>query len=299
MRPRIRRLRRWAFLVTVPAGLFGAKALGIDLNVRTGLKAGIALATLDLAVLLAVVAIGTRVLGRERRDVLLDFLMHPTARRAIAAEARTLLTVPRALGRRLRQPSGREFAYHRGTNELGFVLALLPAALAEGAAVHLLLHGAPTWLRLAIGALHLYGVLMVLGLALGPRVHPHRVTDQTLHLRAGQLTRANVPLELIAAIGTEHRRMGRGTGLVLGDGEALLLSDGRADVRVELLEPVFVERALRDPVSVTSFVVAVDDERALAEEVWRAQARGASEPAPRPSLLGWLTPSDLFEAATA
>ncbi|MBA3420575.1 MAG: hypothetical protein H0U12_01550, partial [Thermoleophilaceae bacterium] len=34
MRPRIRRLRRWAFLVTVPAGLFGAKALGIDLNVR-------------------------------------------------------------------------------------------------------------------------------------------------------------------------------------------------------------------------------------------------------------------------
>jgi len=40
MRPRIRRLRRWAFLVTVPAGLFGAKALGIDLNVRTGLKAG-------------------------------------------------------------------------------------------------------------------------------------------------------------------------------------------------------------------------------------------------------------------
>jgi len=225
--------------------------------------------------------------------------MHPTARRAIAAEARTLLTVPRALGRRLRQPSGREFAYHRGTNELGFVLALLPAALAEGAAVHLLLHGAPTWLRLAIGALHLYGVLMVLGLALGPRVHPHRVTDQTLHLRAGQLTRANVPLELIAAIGTEHRRMGRGTGLVLGDGEALLLSDGRADVRVELLEPVFVERALRDPVSVTSFVVAVDDERALAEEVWRAPARGASEPAPRPSLLGWLTPSDLFEAATA
>lgn len=299
MRPRIRRLRRWAFLVTVPAGLFGAKALGIDLNVGTGLKAGIALAALDLAVLLAVVAIGTRVLGRERRDVLLDFLMHPTARRAIAAEARTLLTVPRALGRRLRQPSGREFAYHRGTNELGFVLALLPAALAEGAAVHLLLHGAPTWLRLAIGALHLYGVLMVLGLALGPRVHPHRVTDRTLHLRAGQLTRANVPLELIAAIGTEHRRMGRRTGLVLGDGEALLLSDGRADVRVELLEPVFVERALRDPVSVTSFVVAVDDERALAEEVWRAQARGASEPAPRPSLLGWLTPSDLFEAATA
>ena len=130
MRPRS--LRRWSFLITVPAGLFGAKALGIDLNVGTGLKAGIALAALDLAVLLAVVAIGTRVLGRERRDVLLDFLMHPTARRAIAAEARTLLILPRALGRRLRQPAGREFTYHRGTNELGFVLALLPAAFAGG-----------------------------------------------------------------------------------------------------------------------------------------------------------------------
>jgi len=297
MRPRS--LRRWSFLITVPAGLFGAKALGIDLNVGTGLKAGIALAALDLAVLIAVVAIGTRVLGRERRDVLLDFLMHPTARRAIAAEARTLLILPRALARRLRRPSSREFAYHRGTNELGFVLALLPAALAEGAAVHLLLHGAPTWLRLAIAALHIYGILMLLGLALGPRVHPHRVTDRTLHLRAGQLTRADIPLELIAAIGTEHRRMGRRTGLVVGDGEALLLSEGRADVRVELLEPVLVERALRDPVSVTSLVVAVDDEPALVQEVRRAQADACTEPPARPSLLGWLAPADLFEAATA
>ena len=171
--------------------------------------------------------------------------------------------------------------------------------MAEGAAVHLLLHDAPTWLRLAIGALHLYGILMVLGLALGTRVHPHRVTDRTLHLRAGQLTRVDVPLELIATIGTEHRRVGRRTGPVLADGEALFLSDGRADVRVELAEPVLVARALREPVSVTSLAVAVDDEQALVEEVRRAQARGASEPPPRPSLLRWLTPIDLFEAATA
>jgi hypothetical protein len=70
--------------------------------------------------LLVVGVLGARVLGRERRDVLLDFLMHPMARGAVAGEIRTLLVVPRALWRRLRRPRWREFAYHRGSNELGF-----------------------------------------------------------------------------------------------------------------------------------------------------------------------------------
>ncbi len=299
MRPRVRRLRRWSFLVTLPGALIAAKLLEIRPTFGTGLKAGIAAAILDTVLVLLVGVLGARVLGRERRDVLLDFLMHPMARRAVAGEIRTLLVVPRALWRRLRRPRWREFAYHRGSNELGFAPAILPAVVAEGAAVHLLLHGAPTWLRLGVAALHLYGLLMLLGLALGSRVHPHRVTDRSLHLRMGHLTRADVPLAAVASIRPERRRLRGRAGLVLEEGEAIFLGAGRADLRIELREPVLVERALRDPVAMSSLVVAVDDAEGLAEEVGRAQGLAGTEVRERSRLLGWLAPADLFEAVTA
>ena len=299
MRPRVRRVRQWSFLVTLPGALIAAKVLEIRPTLGTGLKTGIAVAILETLLLLFVGVLGARVLGHDRRDVLLDFLMHPMARRAVAGEIRTLLVVPRALWRRLRRPRWREFAYHRGSNELGFALAILPAAVAEGAAVHLLLHGAPTWLRLGVAILHLYGLLMLLGLALGSRVHPHRVTDRSLHLRVGHLTRADVPLAAVASIRPERRRLRGRAGLVLEEGEAIFLSDGRADLRIELHEPVLVERALRDPVAMSSLVVAVDDAEGLAEEVGRAQGLAGTEVRERSRLLGWLAPADLFEAVTA
>ena len=118
MRPRIRRLRRWSFFVTLPGALIAANVLEIRLTVGTGLKAGIAAAILETVLLLVVGVLGARVLGRERRDVLLDFLMHPMARRAVAGEIRTLLVVPRALWRRLRRPRWREFAYTGGRTSL-------------------------------------------------------------------------------------------------------------------------------------------------------------------------------------
>jgi hypothetical protein len=65
--------------------------------------------------------------------------MHPVARRAIVGEARMLSTFPVAVLHRLHPPGGERFACHRGSHELGFALALLPAMLAEDAAVHLLL----------------------------------------------------------------------------------------------------------------------------------------------------------------
>ncbi len=207
--------------------------------------------------------------------------------------------MPRALWRRLRRSRWREFAYQRGSNELGFALAILPAAVAEGAAVHLLLHDAPTWLRLGVAALHIYALLMLLGLALGSRVHPHRVTDRSLHLRMGHLTRADVPLVAVASIRPERRRLRGRAGLVLEEREAIFLSDGRADLRIELREPVLVERALRDPVAVSSLVVAVDDAEGLAEEIGRAQGLAGTEVGERSRFLGWLAPADLFEAATA
>jgi hypothetical protein len=298
-RPRVRRVRRWSFLVTLPLGLLGASALGAGLSLGNGLKAGIAAALLDAALLLFVLVLGARVLGRECRDALLDFLMHPTARRAMVAEARTLLVLPRALWRRLRPPEGREFTYERGSHEVGFALAILPAIVAEGAAVHLVLHAAPTWVRLAVAALHAYGLLMLLGLALGPSLHPHRLTERGLQLHAGHLTRVEIPLEDVATIRSERRRVRGRSGLVVEDGEALFLRDGRADLRVELREPVLVERALRDPVAVQALVVAVDDPEGLAAAVGEAQGRPALVRSEPPRVLAWLTPAELLDAATA
>lgn len=298
-RPRVRHVRRWSFLVTLPLGLLGARALGVDLSLANGLKAGIAAALLDATLLLLVLVLGARVLGRERRDVLLDFLMHPTARQAMVAEARTLLVLPRALWRRLRPPAGREFPYGRGSHEVGFALAILPVAVAEGVAVHLVLHAAPTWVRLAVVALHAYGLLMLLGLALGPRLYPHRLTERGLRLHAGHLTRAEVPLEDIATIQPKRRGVRGRSGLVIEDGEALFLRDGRTDLRVELREPVLVERALRDPVAVQSLLVAVDDPEGLAAAVGEARGRPALERSEPARVLAWPTPAELLDAATA
>jgi hypothetical protein len=87
---------------------------------------------------------------------------------------------------------------------------------------------------------------------------------------------------------------------VLEEEEAIFLSEGRADLRIELREPVLVERALRDPVAMSSLVVvAVDDAEGLAEEVGRAQGLAGTEVRERSRLLGWLVPADLFEAVTA
>ncbi len=140
MRPRVRRVRRWSFVVTLPGGYLLARTLGLELTIGRGLCAGVAAALLDLALLVTVAVAGSRLLGRDRRDVLLDFLMHPTARRAIRGEARMLWTYVRAFRRRGgRRRSPDEFTYHRGSYELGFALALIPAVLAEAAVVHLLL----------------------------------------------------------------------------------------------------------------------------------------------------------------
>jgi len=296
LRPRARRIRRWSFLVTVPLGFFAGRALGLDLG--DGVLLGTAVAILDVLVLLGVAVAGAHLLGRERRDALLDLLMHPVARRLVLAEARMLLTFPRALMRRVRPPVGATFAYHRGTYELGFALALVPAMLAEGAAVHLLLPDSWFWPKLVLATLHGYGILMLLGWAAAPRTEPHRLHDGVLELRSGHLYRARIALDGIAAIDVQRRRQGSRTGLVLGDGAtARLAISGRTDVVLRLEAPVEVERPFGDPFAVTQIMVAVDDPERLVSAVRAAQAVPSTvEDHRRFGLLAWLAPADLADA---
>lgn len=262
MRPRVARARRWSFLVTLPVGILVARELGLRPSLAHGLALALALAALDVALLLTVAFAGTRLLGRERREVVLDFLMHPSMRRLLRSELELQLTMPRALVRRLwRRRRGAEFSYHRGSWELGFALALLPVAAAEGAIVHLVLPDAWFWPRVAAAAVHAIGMAYLVAFALAPRVYPHRIVDGTLELRAGALYRARVPLAAIATV--ERRRARVERPRFPGDGTAELAASGRVDLVLCLHEPVAVERPLADPVPVSSIAVAADDSAAM------------------------------------
>ena len=287
LRPRLRRVRRWSFLVTAPLGLLVGRSVGLDLG--DGAVLGAAAALLDAAVVGGVALAGARLLGQERRDALLDLLMHPVARRAIVGEVRMLSTFPLALVRRLRPPRGERFGCHRGSHELGFARALLPAMLAEGAAVHLLLPAGWFWPKIALAAVHFYGVIMLLSWAAGGRTHPHRLRDGELELRSGQLYRARVETTNVAAIEVAHRREGQRTGLVLGDGAPRLAVSGRTDVMLHFAAPIRVEPPLGDALSVTELTIAVDDPARFVAAS-RRRGTGRSQPALRidaPCSHGW------------
>ncbi len=295
LRPRVRRVRRWSFVVTLPLGLLAGRSLGLDLG--DGVVLGAAAALLDAAVVVAVALVGTRVLGQERRDALLDLLMHPVARRAIVGEARMLATLPTALLRRIRAPRGEEFACHRGSQELGFALALLPAMVAEGAAVHLLLPEGWLWPKVAVAALHVYGVVMLVSWALGERTHPHRLRSGVLELRSGQLYRIRVAAERVAGVEIERRRAGQRTGLLLDGDAARLAVGGRTDVILRFAAPVRLERPLGDPLILTEVAVAVDDPARFVAAVEAARADlPVADGADDRHALSWLAPADLAEA---
>jgi hypothetical protein len=70
--------------------------------------------------------------------------------------------------------------------------------------------------------------------------------------------------------------------------EAIFLSEGRADLRIELREPVLVERALRDPVAVSGLIVAVDDAEGLPRRSGAPKGlRGPRCGSDRDSWAGW------------
>lgn len=223
-------------------------------------------------------------------------LMHPVARRAIVGEARTLLTFPTALLRRLRRPPGESFSCHRGSHALGVALALVPAMLAEGVVIHLLLPGGWFWPKMVLAALHAYGAWMLLSWAAGGRTHPHRIRDGVLDLRGGQLYRARVTSADVAAVELAPRRRGQRTGLLVEDGAPRLAVGGRTDVLLHFAAPVRLDRPLGEPLHLTELAIAVDDpERfVVAVEAMRDGSNAASMN--RGGLPTWLAPADLVEA---
>lgn len=268
LRPRVRRVTRWSFVVTLPLAAVLISARGVD--------AMLVVFAAEFCAFMAVLALAAR-LGGERGQVILDMVMHPSVRRVLRSEAAIVTTLPAAVLRAVRGRPAGEWPYAKGDNELPFAIALTPAILAESAAVHLLLPDSLALLRLVLLVLSIYGLLWAIGWAAGLRVFPHRLSDGVLQVRLGQLYRADVPLELIASATVQRRRAGSRTALELGPDAASFAVGGRVDVHLELTAPVTIERPFGEPRRVTSLSLAADDPTALVRRLTAGIA-----PPPRP-----------------
>ena len=256
LHPRVVRVRRWSSLVTIP--------LAIVLLSLVGLEGGFALAAVELAFVLAVLVLFLR-LDPERREVVLDFIAPPIERRILRMELAIFATYWRAFARRRRASTGTEWTYHRGSVELAFALALVPAAVGELIVFHLFVPW--FWVRVAALVLTVYAFVWLVGLSLGMRVHPHRVGDDEVELRLGVLYRALVPLGAIEKVERRRESVARGNQFVLRDGKAYLAADGRVDVHFALREPVVVSRPIAEPASVREIAVAADDPAGMVREL--------------------------------
>lgn len=281
MRPRIRRLRRWSFVVTLPVA-----ALLIWLR---GARGTILLPAAYLAFLGALVLLARRA-GGARRELLLDLVLHPAGRRALRTELHLLATLARAVGRAFgRHGRSGEFSYHRRGSDLAIVIALVPALAAEIVAVELLLSGVTLWIRVAVAAISLYAFAWLVGWTIGLRIYPHRLGDGVLEARLGAFYRAAVPLEAIESVEVEPMRPSSRTELIVDDCAAVLAVGGSVDLRVELARPVMVERPLGEPVSVCRIHLAADQPALLAREIrehLNQHERGHDDHSDRPPVCG-------------
>jgi hypothetical protein len=249
MRPRVRRFRRWSFVLTVPVAVFVGRAYGYEHGVLViGARVGLWLA----------VAVWALRLGGERGDAVRDLLMHPRARAILRTELDLVTVLPRLLLAR-RTPGT---TYHRATYGLALAFAFTPMVVAEGALLHLLIrHG---WIAWMVTALHAYALLWIWGFALGPNAYPHRIGARAAVLRSGALYRVQVPLCAIATATARRERVGEATER---DGAMLLPARGRVDVWLELTEPVRVQRPMRDALFVHRIAVASDEPDALVDRL--------------------------------
>jgi len=276
MRPRVRRIRRWSFVLTLPLALIVAHVFGIEQG---------ALVVALRALLWGAVAVAAWRMAGERGEVLRDLLMHPRARAVARAELDVLTALPRLLASRAARRAQPGTTYHRGTFGVALGLAFTPVVVTEAVAMHLLLHG--TLIAWLLDALHAYALIWLWGFALGPRAFAHRVGARAAVLRNGPMYRVQVPLAAIAGATARRERVGGDARLVERDGAVLLAARGRVDVWLELTEPVRVQRPFREPLTTRRLAIASDEPDVLVEQLVGGAAlphRGRARPVTLPVL---------------
>lgn len=253
MRPKVRRVRRWSFVATIPLGLLIAHFHGV--------QEGVAIVAARMVFSLALLLFAWR-LGGERGDALRDLLMHPRGRAFARAEVDILTALPRLLF--VRSPAAGT-TYTRGTFGWALAFAFTPVVVSEAVVMHLLLgDGVVAWV---LTALHGYMLIWLWGFALGPRAYPHRIGPRAAVLRAGPMYRVVVPRGAILTATAGRERVPGEHGFVERDGQVLLPVRGRVDVTLEFTEPVRVQRPLHEPLLTSTLSIASDDPDALIEQL--------------------------------
>lgn len=133
MRPKVRRVRRWSFVATLPLGLLIAHLHGV--------QEGAAVVAVRMACVAMLALVAWRV-GGERGDALRDLVMHPRVRAFARAEFDILTALSRLLLARLgRDGDGRSdgMTYARGTFGYALACALTPMVASEALVMHVLL----------------------------------------------------------------------------------------------------------------------------------------------------------------
>jgi hypothetical protein len=257
MRPKIRRVRRWSFVATLPLGLLIAHLHGV--------QEGAAVVAVRMAFVALFALVAWRV-GGERGEALRDLLMHPRVRALARAEFDIFTALPRlVLARLATGPGAGHLSYSRGTFGFALAFAVTPMVASEALVMHLLLGGGvAAWVLTAV---HGYMLLWLWGFALGARAYPHRIGAHTAVLRAGPMYRVLIPRSAIVAATACRERVPGERGLVQRDDEVLLPVRGRVDITLQLAAPVRVQRPLHEPLLTSRLAIASDDPAALIERL--------------------------------
>lgn len=241
---RLGRLPRWTAGVVV---LIGVVLTGVLIREQTSLVlllgglaeiAVLAVAVSRLRKLLGA-ARAARASGMDRADAieigLTTALESPRLASAVRLEAEVAWLAFGGWFHRPRFPEGTvTFTHHLESAWLHLVGVLVAVSIVEGAGLHLILtstgHSSIAWL---VTAIHLYGVMWLLGDAHGLRLHPTRVEDAHLHLRLGLRWRADIHRMRILRV----RRFAGDSDdqhvslVVAGDPNVLIQLDGPVEVR--------------------------------------------------------------------
>jgi hypothetical protein len=189
----------------------------------------------------------------------LEALLTPTVLRLIATELRMLAVLPLLVIRALRPPSPNEFPYDRSNNFglLAFGFAVI--GLLEGAVVAFLFMGRISWIAWLDMVATAYAVLWLLGLALAPRVYPHRLVGDSLQVRLGFLYLAAPSLVTIVSADRKASLVGWRSECAIEGTSAFFRIDGRTDVLISLSTPCRIDRLVRPPALVDRIYLAVDN----------------------------------------
>ncbi|MFJ5638541.1 hypothetical protein [Streptomyces sp. NPDC093223] len=207
-------------------------------------------------------------------------------------EGRLLASLVPWAARRTRG-TGERFGYARGQGAMAAGFAFV--CVIETAGLAVLLAAWPA-VHLAVLVLDVYTVLFVVGLHAAAVVHPHLLTADALHVRAGVRLDLRIPLDAIASVRRETRYRHERS-----DGELDVPVGSQTSVTVQLAVPVTHSTLLGRAREVRVVRLHADDATGLVRQLTTGGrlTRARTVPSPSPDRPGSAAPAAARPAEAA